>query len=166
MHKNLSLQAWYALHIWFLFHPNPWIWNGSRNNYWPMFKGTPNKSAKNWYSCILTSWSLNDQWKFFLKPLCPFKLAPKFGFLVLLVSKTASPPNKFITFLTSPPKLKVSQMASPPNLLQDHLGLISFRCGGDVIWETFSFGGDAIWVTNLFGGDAVLETSSTRKPNF
>ena len=57
-------------------------------------------------------------------------------------------------------------MASPPNLLQNHLGFIRFRCGGDVIWETFIFGGDTIWVTNYFGGDAVLETSSIRNPNF
>ena len=129
-------------------------------------KGPRTSRPKFDISCILTSWSLNDQWKIFLKPLCPFKLAPKFGFLVLLVSKTASPPNKFVTQMTSPPKLKVSQTTSPPQrkLLNPEWSRNKF--GGDAIWETFSFGDDAKKVINLFGGDAVLETSSTRKPNF
>ena len=107
--------------------------------------------------CIWTYWSLNDNWNFHLNPFCTPKIAPKFGFLVLLVSEMASPPNKFVTQMVAPPNKRVTQMASPP--LKD---LLSWW------WHHLIdlFGGATIWVTNLFGGDAIWETSSTRKPNF
>ena len=118
--------------------------------------------------CIWTYWSLNANWNFHLNPLSTSKIAPKFGFLVLLVSQMAAPPNKSVTQLASPPNKFVTQMVAPPNKsikwchYHDNK---SFKVG-DAIWVTLLFGGATIWVTNLFGGDAIWETSSTRKPNF
>ena len=65
--------------------------------------------------CIWTYWSLNANWNFHLNPLSTPKMAPKFGFLVLLVSQMAAPPNKSVTHLASPPNRFVTQMVAPPN---------------------------------------------------
>ena len=56
---------------------------------------------------IWTYWSLNNNWNFHLNPFCTLKMVPKFGFLVLLVSQMASPPNKFVTQMVAPPNKSI-----------------------------------------------------------
>ena len=73
-------------------------------------------------------------------------MAQKFGFLVLLVSQMAAPPNKSVTQLASPPNKFVTQMVAPPNK--------------SIKWchyhDNKSFkGGDAIWAALLFCGATI-----------
>ena len=71
-----------------------------------------------------------------MNPLSTSKIAPKFGFLVLLVSQMAAPPNKSVTQLASPPNKFVTQMVAPPNKRVTQMAsppLKDLLYGGDTI---------------------------------
>ena len=84
-------------------------------------------------------------------------MAPKFGFLVLLVSQMASPPNKWVTQMESPPFKRI---------MNGDAILVTHLFGGATVRVTNLFNGNAKCVKDSFGGDAIWETSSRRKPDF